>query len=422
MSSYLQSTSPSNIEWNALLSFQFLIITGRTGQDRTKRKKQSDLLALTHRLGQSLRRIGKTLLAAMRCVSKCFIGSRNFRMYSLLLIGVMVGLSLSLMLQSFAKLHKGDTLVDARKNAKSRDSDRIGFSNLPHRDLGEDQEINQQINFGDYNYERELEGRQQQRYNNPVSELQPPPSKAPSPATLGSPSLTVPEAVQLRKREYQSKNWQGRNVRESNEDGLPPNKLSDELATRQTLLVAVITSAAQLISQTLAIQGTWGPEATQVIFFVGEGSTLPHLPHGMNVIQLEGVDDEIGGWEMKEIAAMKYLMDHYVDKVDWFMIIGDRTYVVTEELEKKLENVDPRVSVYMGLAGEISENGKSLLCRKDPGIIYSRTLLEGLRPYLPMCWPRQGETSSLGGCISTMGVKCTQAKEVSSKIVVTSTL
>ena len=103
----------------------------------------------------------------------------------------------------------------------------------------------------------------------------------------------------LKQRQYHSESWHERNVRETNERGFPLNKLTDELPTRQTVLILVITSVTQLMSQTLAIQGTWVPEATQVIFFVGEVQTMPHLPHGMHVIQLEGIDDKQAGWEVK---------------------------------------------------------------------------------------------------------------------------
>ena len=212
--------------------------------------------------------------------------------------------------------------------------------------------------------------------------------------------------------QYRSESWHGRNVRETNEQGSPPNKLTDELPMRQTVLISVITSVTQLMSQTLAIQGTWAPEATQVIFFVGEVQTMPHLPHGMHVIQLEGIDDKQAGWELKEFKVMQYLIEHYLDRVDWFLVVGDEAYIVPGHLEMQLNTLDASMSAYFGLPGETMEDGRSLGCVQNPGIVYSRGLLEKLKRYLPMCSPGQGQGDALKGCLRAMEVKCTQAAEV----------
>ncbi len=360
-------------------------------------------------------------VGAMRCVSKCFIGGRSFRLYYLIALGVLAGFTLSTIIHTLdvASLQKSTSLnlyPHPLDRARERErGEEVGFSNLAKKSVVEELPQAQDIQFGDYYYaERDaLEGRnrgeeakEQVRAAHVL--------KAPS----SVPIVAGPEAIKLKKMEYQSEGWHGRNVKETS-NGLPPNKLSDELFMRQTLLIAVITSVTQLMTQTLSIQGTWGPEAAQIIFFIGEVETLPHLPHGMEVIRLEGVDDASGGWELKEISVVKYLMEHYVTKTDWFMVVGDQTYVATESLEKKLNSLDASMSVYIGRPGEVPEGGNGLLCMRNPGVIYSRALLEGLRPYLPMCWPaghqeeeEVAESHTLGGCIGVMGIKCTQAKEV----------
>ena len=162
----------------------------------------------------------------------------------------------------------------------------------------------------------------------------------------------------LKQRQYQSESWHGRNVRETNERVFPLNKLTDELPTRQTVLISVITSVTQLMSQTLAIQGTWAPEATQVIFFVGEVQTMPHLPHGMHTIQLEGINDKQAGWEVKEFKVIQYLIEHYLDHMDWFLVVGDEAYVVPSHLETQLNHLDASMSAYLGLAGETLAGGR----------------------------------------------------------------
>lgn len=348
----------------------------------------------------------------MHCVSKCFVSNRSFRIYSLLLLGMVFGFSLSTIIQA---LGLGDTLrTSAQMNLRqplghheTRLSNKIAFSNLhARREVGEEE-----LEFGDYGYEREMEP--SHRRSGVREEEHVPAREQHKSENLPPPSSVPPLAGGVKTR-YRSDSWQGRNMMEANSAGLPPDRLTEEIPTRQTLLVVVVTSVTQLMTQTLAIQGTWAPQATQVVYFIGEVDQMPHLPHGMDVVELEGVDDEMGTWELKEISAIKFLIDHYLEQIEWFLIVSDETYVVTENLEGRLNRLDARLPVYMGQPGDLSSNGKSLLCKRNPGIVYSRTLLEELRPYLPMCWPGgQGEGNSLVGCLGAMGVKCTQAKEVS---------
>ena len=204
---------------------------------------------------------------------------------------------------------------------------------------------------------------------------------------------------------------------------LEGNRLSDELATRRTLLVAVITSINKLMSQTLAVQGTWAQEAGNVIYFTGEVKNVPHLPHGMVVVQLEGLDDKQAGWELKELSVINYISTNYIESTDWVLIVGDETYVSPRGLETELNKYDAAMSVYLGRpqegdggeeeGGEKEGGAADKLCDSASGVVYSRGFLEQLKPYLPVCWPGTGgDVKGLSGCISVMGLKCTAAEQV----------
>ena len=206
---------------------------------------------------------------------------------------------------------------------------------------------------------------------------------------------------------YLETNWQGRSVQDLHMAKAPVHKLTDELAVRKSLLIAIITSVQQLMSQTIAIHGTWADDAAQVIYFTGEVETMPHLPHGMNLRQLEGIDDKQANYEIKEFAVIKYLLRNYGEEVDWFLIVGDDVYVNPKAMEKKLLEFNASFQVYMG---HTMEGENHLKCDAGPGIVYSRGLLNRLEPYLPQC---QGESISFSDCIIKRGISCTQAKEVS---------
>lgn len=358
----------------------------------------------------------------MRCMSKCVV-RRSLRVYTVLLFGIAFGFALSTLLQSVS--YSDFVLSNARSGGPvdypSRlQTGKVGFSNLDTRAS----EADEQIDIGGYydyerlvlrdEVEREEQGKEEEGEGNRKTVEDNPNPRIVSNSLLDS---------KMRQREYVNDAWQGRNVRESlNEKAL--TRLSEELAPRTTLVIGVITSVHQLMSQTLAIQGTWAQESAHVIYFIGEVQTLPHLPHGMVLVQLEGLDDKQAGWDLKELAVINYISTHYLDSTDWFLIVGDDTYVSPTSLEAELNKYDASMSVYLGHPLETGEReggdtadrdseSRDKLCNAVSGVVYSRGLLEKLKPYLPVCWPSNGgEMKSLSGCISLMGLKCTAAKQV----------
>ena len=351
----------------------------------------------------------------MRCMSKCVL-KRSTRVYSVLLGGITFGFALSTLLQSlsYSELSKRAAWSVDYPSQLSRGG-RVGFSNLAAAAGGEEaSELKEEeIDIGGYyDYERLVlleEERETRRERDGEEERE-----------ASRPQAAAAAAEQkLRKREYVSDGWQGRNVREATEEGNPAIRLSDELAPRRSLLVAVITSVSQLMSQTLAVQGTWAKEANHIIYFIGEVRSLPHLPHGMEVVQLEGLDDAQAGWEVKELSVISYVTSHYLETTDWVLIVGDETYVSPATLEAELNKYDASIPVYLGRPLEGSEGGGAdggvtdKLCNSVSGVVYSRAFLEQLQPYLPVCWPGTGgEMRGLSGCVSVMGLKCTAAKQV----------
>ena len=328
-------------------------------------------------------------------------------MYAFLFLGMTAGFAFATMLQSISydSLRiKGTGRLDKLLDYQHLEEGRTGFDNLgaeidPKIDIGVDY----------YDYERTMGEKQAARHLTPHSED-------------GTAASMAVQDGRLRQGEYVNRNWQGRNVRETGDRVV---RLTDAVATRQTVLVAVITTVTQLMSQALSIQGTWGSEASQVIYFTGEVQTMPHLPHGMVVVQLEDTDDKTAGWEVKEFGVIKYLIDHYLDTVDWFLLVSDEAYVVPASLEQALNKLDGSMSVYVGLPEEATEKpgteknggggeggGGGAMCQASPGVVYSRGLLSRLKPYLPLCWPGRGEMKSLTGCISVMGLRCSHAEEV----------
>ena len=317
---------------------------------------------------------------------------RSFRIYLVLVVGTVFGFVLSSLLQSYLfsvaveeKTLHSRTLEFERQT----DSTHISFENLKvdgsnGNEIQKDQNTNQNQIGEDYLVEEKLDLDMEEAITNSLTDEQP------------------------KKQIYNmEQNWQGRNMQDLHVSQGPIDKLSDELSPRKSLMIAIITSVHQLMSQTIAIHGTWGKEQKNILYFTGDVQNMPHLPHGMEVIQLEGVDDKQAKWEIKEFAVFKYLIDHHSDQVDWFIIVGDDTYVKVKAMKSKMEEFNPSFNVYMGVQ---RSGDDSLQCDPSLGIVYSRGLLARLEPYLPQCL---GEGQSIGDCITQRGIHCTRAKEVS---------
>ena len=353
-------------------------------------------------------------------MSKCVV-NRSMRLYTVLLCGITFGFALSTFLQSLSYSDFSKAAGWSVDYPSQVRGGRVGFSNLDTRASELDEE---EIDIGGYyDYERLVLLRDEEEQQEGERGQEGRGRERNAEERAGGVAVETVLDSKMKQREYVNDGWQGRNVRET-VNGRPLVKLSDELAPRRALLIAVVTSITQLMSQTLAIQGTWAHDAANIIYFTGEVQTLPHLPHGMNVVQLEGLDDKQAGWELKEISVINYISMHYLDNTDWFLIVGDETYVSPEDLESELNRYDASMAVYLGRPQETEggedgrgEGGADKLCNSVSGIVYSHGFLQQLKPYLPVCWPGNGgERRSLSGCISVMGLKCTSAQQVTSII------
>ena len=342
------------------------------------------------------------------------------RFYTVLLFGITFGFSLALLLQSVSYAGVGLARDRLQEAAEYRfPGSKVTFSNLAPR---QEESTDLHIDIGGYyDYERiAFQGEIGEAGEEGGEKVD---RKEPEKAEGERGNHAAVKDSREKQREYVSETWQGRNVRET-KGNAPVAKLTEELVRRKPLLIAVITTVNQLMSQTLAIHGTWGGEAAQVVYFTGGAETLPHLPHGMVVVQLDGLDDEQTSFETKEIAAISYITNTYLQNTDWFLVVNDESYVASARLEDHLNKLEASMPVYMGrpliseeeAKKEEEEERKNLadkLCDSSPGIVYSRGLLEKLKPYLPVCWPGHGmESEGMRACISVMGLSCTAAREV----------
>lgn len=210
-----------------------------------------------------------------------------------------------------------------------------------------------------------------------------------------------------------------------------PRLLGEVLPSRRALFIAILTTDKNLLSQTYAVQSTWAGEYDNVTFFVSKNSDVSRAPHFMNIVKLHDGGEEVSEPHKKSLLmfhVIKYIDDHLLQNFRWFMIVGDNTYVRTEQVEVLVNNYDDSYNIYLGRPNrhfdkkeeDMLYNANSHYCLLDSGILMSRGLVRRLSPHLRSCIENESTDLSYGGdwelgnCIQAhLDVKCTQATEVS---------
>lgn len=177
--------------------------------------------------------------------------------------------------------------------------------------------------------------------------------------------------------------------------------------SRRVLLSAIVTSAKRIANgHTLALHGTWGAEASHLVFFAERDvATLPALPAGMDLVQMDQLDSA-ATWEEKELAVVRHLGALYCDRTiegdryDWFLVAPDVVYIVSHVLEKRLNQLDASLSTCLGVFGgdERSVFGGAA--------VYSNALMARLG----LCFTRGGG-GSVRACLATLGASCIEGNQ-----------
>ena len=113
-----------------------------------------------------------------------------------------------------------------------------------------------------------------------------------------------------------------------------PRYAATELGIREKLFIGVLvnnqnkfTSLSTLLNQTLS------PYANKLIFFVNnlnnddKQSNNIMVPQGLSVINFND-NHEI----LKPFNTIKYILDNHINNYDWFVLVGDTTFVRGEKV------------------------------------------------------------------------------------------
>ena len=177
---------------------------------------------------------------------------------------------------------------------------------------------------------------------------------------------------------------------------------------RHVLLTAIVTSAKRIASgHTLALHGTWGVDASHLVYFA-ERDVPAELPAGMDLVQMDLLDSETA-WEEKELAVVRHLGALYCDRsieedrFDWFLVATDEVYVASHVLENRLNQLDANLLTCLGVFGGAERNAHFF----GGAVVYSKELMSRLG----VCLSR-GDGGSVRACLAMLGASCIEGNEV----------
>ena len=117
---------------------------------------------------------------------------------------------------------------------------------------------------------------------------------------------------------------------------------------------------------------------------------------------------------------LKYMAENYLGTYEWFMMHDDDAYMNLNNLLPLLRSIDSSQPVYMGNPGygrdlrdKISTDMN--FCQGGPGVIFSKEALRQLHPMLDYCLYHNKtvhDDLEIGRCMNRLGIKCTEAWEV----------
>ena len=208
----------------------------------------------------------------------------------------------------------------------------------------------------------------------------------------------------------------------------PPLQQKPHPPLRNPLLIGVILTTQSTATAT-AISNTWGKHAQNLIYFTSsdkdKGEELL-TGSGRHVITLpSNHDNDLKPHSSGAYHALKILHDRYVKEYEWFLLVDDKTYVRTKQLNSLVNRVDPNSEQC------ISSRKDFMWCESDSeeqkshglgglGTIFSQAMLKKLAPHLDKCLmnvtsssEKRGE-DDVGRCLQerTTGLQCTRYNEV----------
>ena len=208
-----------------------------------------------------------------------------------------------------------------------------------------------------------------------------------------------------------------------------PYFVYSELGFHFQIIVAVITSEAQLLNYGVAINNTWLQNLPKVLFFTPYSKNAnfherfnTHL--NLNVIQLPDVLEDSLDIEIT-LRVLQYLKEHYINTYNWFMVVHDQAYVNTENTMRFLKSLNSSTDIFLGHPKEFQNlnpaislpNGGVLnsYCDDKTGIILSRNILLKLDQFTVANLKTRGNPAILLGktIFLSTGAECINDQSVS---------
>uniref|UniRef100_A0A5S6PZZ8 Hexosyltransferase n=1 Tax=Trichuris muris TaxID=70415 RepID=A0A5S6PZZ8_TRIMR len=146
-----------------------------------------------------------------------------------------------------------------------------------------------------------------------------------------------------------------------------PRFLATELATRERLLVASLSSADGLSSFGLALANATKPTEASILYYVGKDKVISNRRDVVSLL------------EPSPLSMLENIARNKVDVFDFYLLVPEATYVNGFALDKLLKTMTAGDHLVLGFAQAGSQ------CSFESGILISNSALKELAPRLVHC-------------------------------------
>lgn len=146
-----------------------------------------------------------------------------------------------------------------------------------------------------------------------------------------------------------------------------PRYAATELEIKDKLFIGVLTTPDNLNTLALSINQSVSSYCDKLIFFVNnlnndDKTVSSSIPKGLSVISFTDNHDVL-----KPFHTIKYILDHFVNEYDWFLLISGNAFIRGEKLLKLVNQVSITQDLYLG--NPVPNN--EIYCSLSSGILLS---------------------------------------------------
>ena len=180
------------------------------------------------------------------------------------------------------------------------------------------------------------------------------------------------------------------------------------------ILCMVFTMPRTWNTKTKAVYNTWGKRCYKTHYFYSKGKAIPaNLPTNSSVA-LNTPEGRGGRLTLKIHRAIKWSVDRYRDKVDWYLKADDDAYFIIENLQSYLRRFSLDKPYLIGKNNLVHETQKGWVSGGAGYLLNTMAvdlLLNGSRAHPKECNPHRIDDVDISDCMRAYKIYITDPRD-----------